>query len=105
MNDDVPNPYTPKHSIEAQRGYPTQKRKWDRPVPLCSNCGSRKVYQPDIETMDWCEHCLWEYVKEDQVLGSNNVASDGEQELTAAITVQETPEVLGWRYKPSDSLP
>ncbi len=31
---------------------------------ICVKCGRNQIYQ-DIKTMDWCEPCLWEFVKED----------------------------------------
>ncbi len=36
-------------------------------LPLCAKCGKNEVYQ-NIYTMDWCEPCIWEFVKDD----SNN---------------------------------
>jgi hypothetical protein len=33
---------------------------------LCSRCGEREVYQ-DTKTMDWCEPCLWNHVKEENL--------------------------------------
>ncbi len=29
----------------------------------CTKCGKRKVYQ-NIESMDWCEPCIWAHVKD-----------------------------------------
>ena len=93
MDDDIPNPYTPKHSIESQRGFPIPKIKWNRPIPMCSNCGARRVYLPEIETMDWCEHCLWEYVREDSC--PNRATNYGEQERAGATPSEEGTKVLG----------
>ncbi len=32
---------------------------------LCAKCGIREIYQYS-RTMDWCEECLWDLIKEDQ---------------------------------------
>jgi len=32
---------------------------------ICTRCGVREVYQ-DIKTMDFCEECLWDLIKDDQ---------------------------------------
>ncbi len=34
---------------------------------ICTKCGVNEIYV-DIRTMDWCEPCIWEFVKDD----SNN---------------------------------
>jgi hypothetical protein len=89
MNDDL-LPYTPRHSHEAKRGYPQPRRKWDPKPRMCSNCGVRRVYLQDVETMDWCEHCLWESVQEDQ-LSSDSIADNGEQKLSGSSEGEKLP--------------
>jgi hypothetical protein len=32
---------------------------------FCAKCGFREVYL-DLATNDWCEECLWDYIKPDQ---------------------------------------
>jgi hypothetical protein len=81
--DEISNPYTPRGN-EAQRGYPTPRRKWDPPKRICDLCGVRPVYQPDVETMDWCEQCIWEFVQEDQVLVPDYAPDGGEEQLSGA---------------------
>jgi hypothetical protein len=49
--------YIEKHNLEL--GLESGKR-------LCSRCGEREVYQ-DTKTMDWCEPCLWNHVKEEDL--------------------------------------
>ncbi len=34
---------------------------------ICVQCGVNEIYQ-NIKTMNWCEPCIWEFVKDD----SNN---------------------------------
>jgi hypothetical protein len=41
-------------------------RQLQLPLPqtkrMCAKCGQREVYQ-DIATMDWCEPCIWRFVR------------------------------------------
>jgi hypothetical protein len=49
--------YIEKHNLEL--GLESGRR-------LCSRCGEREVYQ-DTKTMDWCEPCLRNHVKEENL--------------------------------------
>ena len=31
---------------------------------ICTKCGKNEVYR-DIKNMDWCEDCIWEFVKDE----------------------------------------
>jgi hypothetical protein len=35
--------------------------------PICKNCGVNETYY-DSPTMDWCESCLWNLIKDDQTI-------------------------------------
>ncbi len=37
----------------------------EQTLPICSKCKVNKVFNGS-KTMDWCQSCIWEFVKEDQ---------------------------------------
>ncbi len=69
----------------CRQGRPALPHKWQKPMPAldgrgvgnarrqeytksgkrrCVKCGRNEIYR-DIKTMDWCEPCIWEFVKND----------------------------------------
>ena len=63
-----PSPLNGSEPVPARNGRGVGKARWQE-YRRCEKCKRREVYQPKIKTMNWCEPCIWNFVREDCVLG------------------------------------